>query len=80
MTQDRLASYTNYRYWLETLSARCLTAQQERIIIDYRVSHGGEILAGTRFQDHMDNWPYWHYAHGLLAHDRSWSPSRPDSA
>ena len=70
MTQDRLASYTNYRYWLETLSARCLTAEQERMIIDYRVSHGGEILAGTRFQDHMDNWPYWHYAHGLMAHDR----------
>ena len=70
MTQDRLASYTNYRYWLETLSARCLTLPQERTIIDYRVSHGGEILAGTRFQDHMDNWPYWHYAHGLIAHDR----------
>ena len=70
MTQDRLASYTNYRYWLETLSARCLTAEQERMIIDYRVSHGGEILAGTRFQEHMDNWPYWHYAQGLITHDR----------
>ncbi len=70
MTQDRLASYTNYRYWLETLSARCLPSEQERIIIDYRVSHGGEILAGTRFQEHMDNWPYWHYAHGLMNHDR----------
>ena len=70
MTQDRLASYTNYRYWLEMLSARCLTAEQERMIIDYRVSHGGEILAGTRFQEHLDNWPYWHYAQGLITHDR----------
>ena len=70
MTQDRLASYTNYRYWLETLSARCLPPEQERMIIDYRVSHGGEILGGTRFQQHMDNWPYWHYAHGLIDHDR----------
>jgi len=69
MTQDRFASYTNYRYWLEALSARCLTERHERLIVDYRTSHGGELLGMTRFRDHLDDWPYWHYAQALLAHD-----------
>ena len=70
MTQDRLASYTNYRYWLETLSARCLEPEQERMILDYRLAHGGELLGMTRFSGHLDDWPYWHHASGVLGHDR----------
>lgn len=70
MTEDRLASYTNYRYWLETLSARCLAPKHERMILDYRTAHGGELLAMTRFTGHLDDWPFWHQAHGLLSHDR----------
>jgi len=70
MTQDRLASYTNYRYWLETLSARCLAPQREQAILAYRLAHGGELLGMTRFEKHLDDWPYWHYASSLLAHDR----------
>jgi len=70
MTQDRLASYTNYRYWPETLSARCLPPEYERMILDYRTSYGGELLAMTRFTDHLDDWPFWHQAYGLLRHDR----------
>jgi len=69
MTQDRFASYTNYRYWLETLSARCLTERHERLIVTYRTSHGGELLGMTRFQSHLDDWPYWHHARAMLAHD-----------
>jgi len=70
MTQDRLASYTNYRYWLETLSARCLPPEQERMMLDYRTAHGGELLGMTRFTDHLDDWPFWHQAYSLLWHDR----------
>jgi len=70
MTENRFASYTNYRYWPEMLSAACLGPKSERMIIDYRVAHGGELLGITRFQDHLDNWPYFHYAYGLLSHDR----------
>ncbi|MFH1265947.1 MAG: hypothetical protein ABIK89_09470, partial [Planctomycetota bacterium] len=70
MTEDRLASYTNYRYWPETLSARCLPPEHERMILDYRASHGGELLAMTRFTGHLDDWPFWHQAYGLLSHDR----------
>jgi hypothetical protein len=70
MTQDQLASYTNYRYWLETLSARCLTPAKEQAIIAYRLANGGELLGTTRFEDRLDDWPYWHYAASLLAHDR----------
>ena len=70
MTQDTLASYTNYRYWLETLSARCLPPEHEQMILDYRMDYGGELLGMTRFTDHLDDWPFWHQAYALLAHDR----------
>ncbi len=70
MTQDTLASYTNYRYWLETLSARCLAPDQERMMLDYRSAYGGELLGMTRFTDHLDDWPFWHQAYSLLWHDR----------
>jgi len=70
MTQDTLASYTNYRYWPETLSAGCLPPPAEQMILDYRTTHGGELLAMTRFTDHLDDWPFYHQAYGLLAHDR----------
>jgi predicted MPP superfamily phosphohydrolase len=70
MTESRLASYTNYRYWLETLSARCLTRDEERMILDYHQSHGGELLATIRFSGHLDDWPYYHHAWGMLDHDR----------
>ncbi|NUQ65256.1 MAG: hypothetical protein HUU20_22545 [Pirellulales bacterium] len=70
MTQDTLASYTNYRYWLETLSSQCLPPDQEWLMIQYRLAHGGELLGMTRFSGHLDDWPYYHYARSLLAHDR----------
>ncbi len=70
MTQDILASYTNYRYWPETLSARCLPPKYEQMILDYRTSYGGELLAMTRFTGHLDDWPFWHQADGLVCHDR----------
>ncbi len=70
MTQDRLASYTNYRYWPESLSPRCLPPEHERMILDYRRNYGGELLAMTRFTGHLDDWPFWHQAYGLLWHDR----------
>lgn len=70
MTENRLASYTNYRYWLEMLSARCLETKQEQMILDYRQHVGGELLATTRFAGHLDDWPYYHQALGLLSNDR----------
>jgi hypothetical protein len=70
MTESTLASYTNYRYWLETLSARCLEPDQERLLLDYRQTHGGELLATTRFASFLDDWPFFHQALGMLEHDR----------
>ena len=70
MTQDRLASYTNYRYWPEALSAGCLGPATERLILDYRLHHGGELLGMTRFAGHLDDWPFYHQAYALAAHDR----------
>jgi len=70
MTQDRFASYTNYRYWVEMLSAGCLRPEWHDAIIDYRRANGGELLGTTRFSGHLDDWPYAGYAYGLLLRDR----------
>jgi hypothetical protein len=70
MTEDRFASYTNYRYWLEMLSAGMLPPEMRDAIIAYRTSHGGEAAGNTRLEDHMDDWTYAHYAWGLLEADQ----------
>jgi len=69
MTQDRFASYTNYRYWIEMLSAGFLRPDWHDAIIDYRKTHGGELFGTTRFSGHLDDWPYAGYAYGLLHRD-----------
>jgi len=70
MTENQLASYTNYRYWLEMLSSGMLAPEMRDAIIAYRTSHGGEVAGTTRFEDHMDDWPYANYAWGLLEADQ----------
>ena len=66
MTQDDLASYTNYRYWPELLSSGILPHDTASAIVEYRRSRGGEIAGMTAFRDHADNWPIAEYARGLL--------------
>ena len=70
MTQDRFASYTNYRYWIEMLSAGFLRPEWHDAIIAYRLEHGGELLGTTRFSGHLDDWPFAGYSYGLLLRDR----------
>jgi len=65
MTQDRLASYTNYRYWPELLSSGILSREQALAVVSYRVTHGGEANGMTRFLDRADNWPIAEYASAL---------------
>lgn len=66
MAESEFASYTNYRYWLEMLSAGLLTPSMNDAIISYRRTHGGEVGATTKFEDHLDDWTYANYAWGLL--------------
>ncbi|NOX56060.1 MAG: hypothetical protein GXP27_16780 [Planctomycetes bacterium] len=71
MTQNRFASYTNYRYWIEMVSSGLLPPEWHDAIVAYRQSHGGELLGTTRFAGHLDDWPYAGYAYGLLLRDRA---------
>lgn len=66
MTESRHASYCNYRYLPEMMSAGILAPGILRRIVRYRRGHGGELLGMTRFEDHLDDWPAWHHARGLL--------------
>ena len=66
MTRDRHASYVNYRYWPEMISAGILEPEVMEAVVQYRREHGGELLGMTRFQDHLDDWPVIHHARALL--------------
>ena len=66
MTDGREASYTNYRFWPEMLSSGLMPDAAEDAIVHWRRHHGGELMGMTRFYDHLDDWPVWHYAQSLL--------------
>lgn len=66
MTENELASYSNYRYWPEMLSSGLLPPELRDAVINYRTSHGGEVGGTTRLEDVLDDWPYANYAWGLL--------------
>ena len=70
MTENKFASYTNYRYWPEMLSPGMLPPEMRDAIIAYRTSHGGEVAGTTRLEDVLDDWPYANYAWGLLEADQ----------
>ena len=66
MTQDRHSSYCNYRYFAEMVSAGVLPQRAVRHILAWRRAHGGELLAMTRFEDHLDDWPVLNWARAML--------------
>jgi len=66
MTEDALASYTNYRFYPELLYAGILDENRASLIIRYREEKGGSLLGMTRFERWLDNWPVFGYAHGIL--------------
>lgn len=57
MTESRIASYTNYRFWPEMLSSGGLPSLVAEGLGRYRQSHGGELLGMTRFEQWVDDWP-----------------------
>ncbi len=69
MTADSLASYTNYRYWPETLAAGVGDPALTAAMIGYRRRRGGELLGMTRFARQLDDWPFAQYARALLEED-----------
>ncbi|NSW56209.1 MAG: hypothetical protein HPY44_09350 [Armatimonadetes bacterium] len=66
LTESNHASYCNYRYLLEMVSGGILEKRAVRTVVEYRRSHGGELLGTTRFGESLDDWPAWHYCRGLL--------------
>ena len=64
------ASYSNFRYWAETLSARCLGPVYDDAIMKFRETKGGTLDGMTRFVDHLDDMPTVGYAWSDLMYDR----------
>ncbi|HEY0867607.1 MAG TPA: hypothetical protein VGE01_09515 [Fimbriimonas sp.] len=72
ITDTRLGSYTNYRYWPELLSSGLLTEDLAQRVVQARLDSGGDFHGATRFEDWLDDWPLFDYLQGL------WSLRRRD--
>jgi hypothetical protein len=57
MTESRIASYTNYRFYPEMFSSGGLPTDVAMKLGEFRRTHGGEILGMTRFITWLDDWP-----------------------
>ncbi len=69
LTANRHASYCNYRYFPEMISAGVLPPEMVQMLLQWRRTHGGELLGMTRFEGHLDDWPALHVARALLEQD-----------
>jgi len=69
LTANQHASYCNYRYFPEMMSADILPPATLDALLQWRRTHGGELLGMTRFEGHMDDWPALHVARALLERD-----------
>jgi hypothetical protein len=65
VTENRLGSYANYRYWPELLSSGVLPRVWMERIVHARLNGGGQYLGMTRFEGHLDDWPLADYLEGL---------------
>jgi hypothetical protein len=70
MTQGRRASYSNFRYFAEMLSAGFLADGEARALAAFREEHGGTLSGMTRYEDHLDDMPAIGYAQSDAALDR----------
>jgi hypothetical protein len=69
MTEDTHASYCNYRYLPEMISADTFGPAVATRVLRWRRTHGGELLAMTRFEGQLDDWPALHQARAMLETD-----------
>jgi hypothetical protein len=67
ITESRIGSYTNYRYWPELLSSGILPAPLANRVVDARLHGGGQFCGVTRFSGWLDDWPLADYLYALSA-------------
>jgi hypothetical protein len=70
MTANGMASYSNFRYFSETLSAGCLGAKYDTALMEFRETHGGTLMGMTRFRGWLDDMPTVGYAKSDIQYDR----------
>ncbi len=71
VTETRLGSYTNYRYWPELLASGILPTDMANRVVEARLEGGGQFCGVTRFMDWLDDWPLADYLAGLWALGRT---------
>jgi hypothetical protein len=70
MTYSTVATYSNFRYYSEMLSAGFMSPSMSIAMMNFRETHGGLLSGMTRYTDHLDDMPAIGYAISSLAADR----------
>lgn len=71
MTDTREASYSNFRFWSETLLADVLPRDAEAAWLDYHNNKGGRVGGASRWSTHLDDMPVAGWGYGALSHNRT---------
>ena len=71
MTESRDASYTNFRFWSESLLADVLPRDVEETMLTFHNERGGRVGGASRWQDHLDDMPTLGWGYGALTHNRT---------
>ena len=69
MTESREASYTNFRFWSETMMADIIPAAIEVNWLDFHNNKGGRFGGANRFEGWLDDMPTAGWGYGALANN-----------
>jgi len=71
MTESREASYSNFRFYPETLLAGFLSTNTLNALLDLHNVKGGRVGGASRWQDHLDDMPVAGWGFGALLANRT---------
>ena len=71
MTESYKSSYTNFRFWSESLLADVLPRGVENATLDFHNERGGRIGGASRWTDRLDDMPTVGWGYGALTNNRT---------
>lgn len=71
MTNSRESSYSNFRFYSETLLADVLPREVENVFLQLHNNFGGRVGGASRFESWLDDMPTAGWGYGALTNNRT---------
>jgi hypothetical protein len=71
MTASHESSYTNFRFWSETMMADIIPSEIESSWLNWHNNHGGRFGGANRFEGWLDDMPTGGWGYGALANNKT---------